>query len=777
MEYKLEDLIDIPLLQTLQDKLNEINSFPSALIDNNGKVLTATAWQDICTKFHRSNPESEKVCIISDKIILGHIQKANPAVSYKCPHGMVDSATPIIIDGKHLGNFFTGQLFLEKPDMKFFKKQAKKYEFDEREYLEAVTKVPVWTQKQLDKYLDFIKSFAEELAYIGLTRLKEIETKKIILDREEKYKNLFDTANDALLLVDQVTGKILEANISALNLYGYSLYEILQLKDIDLSPEPTNAFRSNEKKIELQYHIKKDRTVFPVEISASYFTLNDRNVCIIAIRNITKRIKAEQALKESEEIFKHFMENSPIYVFFKDENIRALRLSRNYEKMLGKPLNEILGKTMDDLFPSELAKNMIADDQKILHEEKLITVDEELNGRYYTTIKFPILIEGKPRYLAGYTIDNTEQKIAEVTLRESEENFRTIFENNSSAMAIINQDTTISTVNDAYCQMSGYIKDEVIGMSWTQHIPPEDLERLKDYYRRRLVDVKDTPEKFEFKFYKKNGDIRHGLMSIALIQSNQKIIASFIDITERKQAELQLEKYAEGLSISNAAKDKFFSIIAHDLRSPFHPLLSIAELFENDIDSLSTEEIKIFAKDFNTQLKNQFHLLENLLSWSILQNDKMDFVLDGIDLFEITQNVKNLFKTNASNKNIDLLILIDRSFQVLADQNMLFSILQNLISNSVKFSYPNSKVIIEAKEKDNFIEISVIDNGQGIPADAMDKIFHIDAGYSTLGTKNEKGTGLGLSICKEMVEKQNGKIWVESVVGKGTTFSFTLPKK
>lgn len=131
------------------------------------------------------------------------------------------------------------------------------------------------------------------------------------------------------------------------------------------------------------------------------------------VLDITERKKAEEALWKSEEIFRHFMEHSPIYVFFKDENIQAIQLSKNFETMLGKPMAELLGKNMDDLFPAELSKSMIADDMRILTEGKEITVEEELNGRLYTTIKFPIHIEGKPRYLAGYTIDITERKHAE----------------------------------------------------------------------------------------------------------------------------------------------------------------------------------------------------------------------------------------------------------------------------------------------------------------------------------------------------------------------------
>ena len=136
--------------------------------------------------------------------------------------------------------------------------------------------------------------------------------------------------------------------------------------------------------------------------------------------DITKRKQSEKALQESNEIFKQFMENSPNYVFFKNDKDQAIRLSSNYEKMLGKPMHELLGKTMDDLFPSDLAKSMIADDLRVLNEGKQVTVEEELNGRFYTTIKFPILIKGKPRYLAGYTMDITERKQMERELIHSE---------------------------------------------------------------------------------------------------------------------------------------------------------------------------------------------------------------------------------------------------------------------------------------------------------------------------------------------------------------------
>ena len=133
----------MPCIPFLQDRLNKIYAFPSAIIDNDGNILTATCWQDICTKFHRVHKESEKECIRSDQYILDHLHEAAPAVSYRCPHGFIDNATPIIIEGVHYGNFFTGQFLLEEPDLVFFKERARKYGGDEESYVDAVRKVPI----------------------------------------------------------------------------------------------------------------------------------------------------------------------------------------------------------------------------------------------------------------------------------------------------------------------------------------------------------------------------------------------------------------------------------------------------------------------------------------------------------------------------------------------------------------------------------------------------------------------------------------------------------
>ena len=174
MKYQLQDLVDVPKLQELLDSLYDTFELPTAIVDTESNILTLSGWQKICLKFHRANPATEKQCRQSDRYIADHILEGNSSVVYRCPMGLIDIATPIIIDGKHVGSVFIGQLFLEKPDVEHFRSQAKEYGFNEEDYLEALEKVPVFANEQLELNLAFIRKFTEMLGEMGLKRIKEM---------------------------------------------------------------------------------------------------------------------------------------------------------------------------------------------------------------------------------------------------------------------------------------------------------------------------------------------------------------------------------------------------------------------------------------------------------------------------------------------------------------------------------------------------------------------------------------------------------------------------
>ncbi|MCK9211395.1 MAG: ABC transporter substrate-binding protein [Ignavibacteriaceae bacterium] len=244
---------------------------------------------------------------------------------------------------------------------------------------------------------------------------------------------------------------------------------------------------------------------------------------------------------------------------------------------------------------------------------------------------------------------------------------------------------------------------------------------------------------------------------------------------DKKKKEEELRQFAEELKNLNANKDKLFSIIAHDLRSPFFALLGLGEILSNEIDSLTKDEIKKFSTDLYNAIYTQFKFLENILEWARLQLGKIDFNPSKVNLYNNIVVVFNRLAGVAERKNIRLINEVDETVMVYSDENVLQSILHNLISNGIKFTRENGEIKISSIQKDSFINIIVRDNGVGIKQEDLPKLFAIDQQYSQKGTANERGTGLGLVICKELVEKHGGKIWVESEAGKGTIFTFSIP--
>ncbi len=262
------------------------------------------------------------------------------------------------------------------------------------------------------------------------------------------------------------------------------------------------------------------------------------------------------------------------------------------------------------------------------------------------------------------------------------------------------------------------------------------------------------------------------------------------DVTDSKNLEAQLKDYVEKLSTlnrklvkseeelkkSNASKDKFFSIIAHDLRAPFTSLIGLTDFLAHDIDNLSKEDITTFAQKINSSAQGIYNLLENLLQWARLQSKTIEFNPHNFKVYEIVEQIENTIIGISVKKNIKIINKVDKNIEAYADKNMIYSVLHNLISNAIKFTKPRGTVTINCKENSDMLILEVMDNGIGIDKEDLDKLFRIDVNHSTKGTANEKGTGLGLILCKELVERNNGKIKVESELGKGSKFSFTVPK-
>lgn len=266
-----------------------------------------------------------------------------------------------------------------------------------------------------------------------------------------------------------------------------------------------------------------------------------------------------------------------------------------------------------------------------------------------------------------------------------------------------------------------------------------------------------------------------GLYYLYLKRKTNKILS--VKNKQQEETNLLLVESKKQLMYINDTKNKFLSIIAHDLISPFNALLGFTELMVEEAKSHHIDEIKKYSVIISQSLKNLHQLLENLLQWSKSQRGIIDFHPEFFDLGKTVSNLVAFFELSARKKKIEISEDLKGGNIVYADANLVSTILRNLISNAIKFSPIGGWVKITSKEENGFIEVSVSDNGTGIKKENIEKLFRIDTHFTQKGTSNEQGTGLGLIIVKEFVEKNGGKIWVESEEKKGSKFIFTLPKK
>ena len=295
---------------------------------------------------------------------------------------------------------------------------------------------------------------------------------------------------------------------------------------------------------------------------------------------------------------------------------------------------------------------------------------------------------------------------------------------------------------------------------------------------------------------RKNGESFPVELSLSAIKIKEKWNAVGIikDITKRKKGEQSIKESEARLRESNKTKDKFFSILAHDLISPFNTMLGFSKLLVANFEKYDLQKQKKFLGIINYDLQNTYKLLENLLLWSRAQRGVVEFNPEKANLYLLSVESLNLLKQFAENKAITLINNITEDINIKVDKNMLLTIMRNLISNAIKFTPQKGIVeigcrVLSAKTDGRLsqqlgnnllpqqsIQIYVKDNGIGIPKEKQAQLFEISENTSTKGTEGESGTGLGLILCKEFVEKHGGKIWVESDVGKGSEFIFTLPE-
>jgi signal transduction histidine kinase len=244
-----------------------------------------------------------------------------------------------------------------------------------------------------------------------------------------------------------------------------------------------------------------------------------------------------------------------------------------------------------------------------------------------------------------------------------------------------------------------------------------------------------------------------------------------------KERTNEIQSKNDQLKALNSTKDKLFSVISHDLRSPFNAILGFGELLASNYDELSDKERKNMIGQLQSTTKQVYSLVENLLNWANIQTNNIHYQPVAFNLNELILEKLNLYRDIAKSKGIILDFELQDSLVAFADINLLETSMRNLINNAIKFTHSGGTIHVKTSQQPGFIRISVIDSGTGMTQEQINTLFNMEKTQIKRGTKGEKGSGLGLLLCKEFVERNKGSISVESQLGKGSTFSFTVPSK
>lgn len=474
--------------------------------------------------------------------------------------------------------------------------------------------------------------------------------------------------------------------------------------------------------------------------------------------------------------------------FVKDEDHRWVMMNDAMVSMMGKPHAYLLGKSDYDVFPREQADVFWEKDEYVfkfgnnINEEKITWNDGNIHSIVTSKQLYTEKDTGK-KFIVGTILDITEIKQKEEELWASERKYHELFDNANDFIATSDQDGNITEANLKWLEYLKTDLEQLRKKNLFDFIKPKDIEKAKNLLDCVLKKGEITePLEFEADI---NGESRFFEIKVSLIPEHgvlPGIIFIFRDITEKLNIQQQLVRYNQELTNLNETRDKFFSIIAHDLRAPYSSLIGFTELLMEDLDKLERSEVRDYLRIIRNSAKNSFNLLENLLAWSRLQTGRMPYDPQKMNLWNVVEDVVSVLYSLAYRKKIEISNLVSPAIELLADKNMINTIIHNLLMNAIKYSPIGGSVSLAAIDVEQgseygskpCIAISVSDNGIGMEKEVLDNLFSSDK-VPLPGTEKEQGTGLGLLISREMVERHGGIITIESNPGKGAIFTFTVP--
>lgn len=579
MKVKILDLIDFEKVDVLLEGFNKTTGFVTAILDLEGNVLSKSGWRQMCTHFHRINPETAKKCTVSDTELANKMAEGEKYHFYKCLNGLVDVAVPIVINGEHIANLFSGQFFFEEPDRAFFTKQAEKFGFDENKYMEALVKVPVVSKEEVKTAMDFLLNMTQLISEMTFHKLGLIELNKTILESEKKFKSVFESANVGKSITS-LTGEI-NVNETLLQMLGYTREEFQNKKWQDITPEDEipfieNIFRQLQiGEIESARFEKRDicKNGSYIWVDVSVSTLPNEYgqplYLIATIIDITERKQVEIALQASKDYLDKIINSVASPIFVKDEKHNFRLVNDALCKLLNLTPEDLIGNTGLEHFP---------DDQK----EVFLTKDKE------------VLNTGK-------------ENINEELLTDGRGNIRTIITKKSSY-----------TDNDGNKFLVGVIND---------------ITERKKAEEKLLASQAKLSETLEM-----SNRARQSLLSVL---EDQRRTQQEIN-TLNAELEHRVELRTEQLEAANKELEAFSYSVSHDLRAPLRHINGFISLFLESKSTQLTEEELGFLNTVTNSASEMGKLIDALLSFSKLNQtelrktkiDTMQVIQFGLKLFE-----------------------------------------------------------------------------------------------------------------------------------------------
>ncbi len=635
-----------------------------------------------------------------------------------------------------------------------------------------------------------------------ITEQKQSEIR--LRQSEEKFRLIAENTSDTITLLD-MDFNLIYVSPSVEKIRGFTPEEAcLQKMDQILTPDSLKKVydviskvlpaemaginpNDNYPTVEIEEYHKNGSTIW-VELSFSF--LKDQNNIptgiVTVTRDISSRKRVETELEASKARFRQAQKIAQIADW--EYNISTGKFIGSDESfmfygMAVTPNHELDMSFFESSFLNfEKSKKALFDlieNDTPFNEVGQLNTEKGKPARFIHSIgKLIRDAEGKPIKVIGMFQDITERKKTEEDLRESEMKYRSILNASPDDITITDLEGRILMVSPVAVTMFGYNREEeILGRLSSDFIAPEDRDIVASNFAQRSQGL-----------MKKSGDY-HGLRkdgSTFDIEVNSgfirdangepvKIVFIIRNITERKKAEEEIRQKNEELQKLNAEKDKFFSIIAHDLKSPFNSIVGFSNILVEQINEQDYEGIEKYANIILQSSQRALDLLSNLMEWSRSQTGRMEFNPEYFDMVVGIKEIILSFDDIAGQKSIVINKALPPNAPVFADKAMISTVFRNLISNAIKFTPSGGKITISANEKQGELLVTVSDTGVGIPVNSIGKLFRIAENFSTPGTDKEQGTGLGLLLCKEFIEKHDGKIWVESVENKGSVFAFTIP--